>query len=75
METPQKTLNAWKRLKHAASRAVVNAGGTISHQHGVGVEHKQYLEAEKGSIGIHTLQEMFNHLDPDQRMNPDKLLP
>lgn len=75
LETPEKTLETWRRLKHAASRSIVTAGGTISHQHGVGKDHKRYLEAEKGNIGIHTLQKMFNHLDPDQRMNPDKLLP
>ena len=75
LETPEKTLKTWRRLKDAASRTIVAAGGTISHQHGVGKDHKRYLEAEKGNIGIHTLQKMFDHLDPDQRMNPDKLLP
>jgi alkyldihydroxyacetonephosphate synthase len=74
-ETPQKTLEIWRRLKHAASRTIVAAGGTISHQHGVGKDHKGYLEAEKGGLGIDTLKQIFHHLDPDQRMNPDKLLP
>jgi len=74
-ETPQKTLAAWKRLKSAASHTIVAAGGTISHQHGVGIDHKQYLAAEKGSLGIKTLQNIFNHFDPDHHMNPDKLLP
>ncbi len=74
-ETPQKTLAAWKRLKYAASQTIVAAGGTISHQHGVGTDHKQYLAAEKGSLGIKTLQNIFNHFDPDRHMNPDKLLP
>jgi alkyldihydroxyacetonephosphate synthase len=74
-ETPAETFNRWKTLKQAASQAVVSCGGTISHQHGVGVDHKQYLKAEKGSLGISTLQQIFSHLDPDQRMNPNKLLP
>jgi alkyldihydroxyacetonephosphate synthase len=74
-ETPAKTLEAWKRLKQAASQTIVAAGGTISHQHGVGTDHKEYMTAEKGDIGIQTLQKMFNHLDPERQMNPGKLLP
>jgi alkyldihydroxyacetonephosphate synthase len=74
-ESPGQTLETWQGIKHAASRAVVAAGGTISHQHGVGRDHRQYLSFEKGVLGISTLREVFNHVDPDQRMNPDKLLP
>ena len=32
--------------------AIVAHGGTISHQHGVGVDHAPYLEAEKGPLGL-----------------------
>jgi alkyldihydroxyacetonephosphate synthase len=74
-EASGKTLETWKRLKQAASRTIVAAGGTISHQHGVGTDHKKYMAAEKGAIGIQTLEKMFNHLDPEHRMNPGKLLP
>jgi alkyldihydroxyacetonephosphate synthase len=75
LDSPQMTLDLWKRLKIAASRTIVTAGGTISHQHGVGNDHKGYLAAEKGTLGIDMLQNVFSHLDPTQRMNPDKLLP
>ena len=51
------------------------SGGTISHQHGVGLDHKNYLQAEKGTVGIDTLKSVFDHLDPEQRMNPGKLVP
>lgn len=74
-DTPQKTLENWRTLKQAASRAIVNAGGTISHHHGIGKDHSPYLEAEKGSIGINTLHRVFNYLDPNGQMNPGKLLP
>jgi alkyldihydroxyacetonephosphate synthase len=73
--TPSKTLEAWKRLKRSASQTISAAGGTISHQHGVGTDHKEYMTAEKGAIGIQTLEQMFNHLDPKHQMNPGKLLP
>ena len=74
-ETPPETLNRWRKIKQAASQAVVSVGGTISHQHGVGLDHRPYLVSEKGAIGISTLQQILLHLDPDQRMNPTKLVP
>ena len=38
-ETPDQTLEAWRRLKQVASQTIVAIGGTISHQHGVGTDH------------------------------------
>ncbi|MGD2270588.1 MAG: FAD-binding oxidoreductase [Desulfobacterales bacterium] len=73
-QTPQETLSRWQELKRTASQALVDAGGTISHQHGVGRDHRTYLPGEKGALGISTLQQIFSHLDPSQRMNPGKLL-
>ncbi len=75
LERPRATLEAWNSAKQSASRAIVEAGGTISHQHGIGKDHRPYLKAEKGALGISTLKTVFNHLDPGQQMNPDKLLP
>ena len=74
-EDLRKTLDAWQGIKHAASQKIIAAGGTISHQHGVGSDHRKYLSAEKGDIGVAMLRNIFSHLDPDQLMNPDKLLP
>jgi alkyldihydroxyacetonephosphate synthase len=74
-DSPEATLEMWRALKNAASDAIVKNGGTISHQHGVGVDHRRYLEAEKGRIGIETMRRVLSSLDPDGRMNPGKLLP
>ena len=68
------TLARWKKLKRAASEQIVRIGGTISHQHGVGRDHAPYLPAEKGPLGMETLQTLFHHFDPDCRLNPGKLL-
>jgi len=73
--SPEETLERWKAMKQAASRTVVKMGGTISHQHGVGLDHRDYLAAEKSAVGIRMLKAIFHHLDPDQRMNPGKLVP
>jgi alkyldihydroxyacetonephosphate synthase len=63
----------WLRLKTAMSKAIVAHGGTISHQHGVGVDHAPYLPAEKGALGMDLIRAMSRELDPDGLMNPGKL--
>ncbi|WP_317201287.1 FAD-binding oxidoreductase [Janthinobacterium sp.] len=65
----------WRLLKGAVSRAIVDNGGTISHQHGVGSDHAPYLEAEKGALGIGAMRAMLRHFDPQALMNPGTLLP
>lgn len=73
-ETPEQTLERWQRTKAAASEAVVANGGTISHQHGVGLDHAPYLPREKGETGMQTLQSLVSSFDPSKIMNPGKLL-
>ncbi len=70
---PDQMLAVWRRLKDAASRAIVEEGGTISHQHGVGIDHKPYLESEKGALGMALLADAASRCDPDGILNPGKL--
>lgn len=72
---PDETLQHWRLLKSAASQAIVAGQGTISHQHGVGLDHTPYLTAEKGILGVQALHDAFRRFDPDGIMNPGKLLP
>lgn len=67
-------LARWKKLKYATSELIVRNRGTISHQHGVGADHAPYLPIEKGPLGIATLKALAKHFDPEQRLNPGKLL-
>ncbi|WP_324668041.1 FAD-binding oxidoreductase [Geochorda subterranea] len=71
---PEENLRRWQVLKSAASRAIVACGGTISHQHGVGIDHLPYLEAEKGALGMDLLSALCRTLDPGGIMNPGKLV-
>jgi alkyldihydroxyacetonephosphate synthase len=71
----EQDLARWRTLKEAVSLAIVDNGGTISHQHGVGSDHAPYLAAEKGEAGIAAMRALFRHFDPQQLMNPGKLLP
>lgn len=71
---PQETLRRWQRLKAAGSQAVIQYGGTISHQHGVGLDHAPYLAAEKGLLGMEMLRAVVHAFDPDSLLNPGKLI-
>ncbi len=73
-EDPDQTLQRWQAMKSAASQAIMDHKGTISHQHGVGSDHAPYLAAEKGKLGIEILGNIMNHFDPQGIMNPGKLL-
>jgi alkyldihydroxyacetonephosphate synthase len=71
---PGEELEQWSRAKRAASEAIVAAGATISHHHGVGVDHAPYLRAEVGDRGLSALRALKRELDPAGVMNPGKLL-
>ena len=64
-----------QRLKAAACRAIVSAGGTITHHHAVGRDHAAYVEAEYGALGLDVLRAVKDRVDPAGIMNPGKLLP
>ncbi len=71
---PDETLERWRALKAAASRAIVELGGTISHQHGVGRDHAPYLGAEKGPLGMAHLEDAVRRFDPTSIMHPGVLI-
>jgi alkyldihydroxyacetonephosphate synthase len=65
----------WGAVKRAASEAIVAHGGTITHHHAVGRDHRTCMEAEIGQSGIDVLRAVKEQLDPTGIMNPGKLLP
>ncbi|MBN1661250.1 MAG: FAD-binding oxidoreductase [Anaerolineae bacterium] len=71
---PAETLGRWQVLKAAASQAIVACGGTISHQHGVGIDHLPYMGEEKGALGMAALGDLCGRFDPSGIMNPGKLV-
>jgi alkyldihydroxyacetonephosphate synthase len=68
-------LAQWRAAKTAASEAIVAGGGTITHHHAIGRDHRQWLAAEDGELGIEVLRAAKQRLDPAGIMNPGKLLP
>lgn len=57
-----------------ALRAVVDAGGTFSHHHGVGRSKASAMRSEQGA-GVEVLRELKRVLDPAGILNPGALLP
>lgn len=70
----ESTWSRWRDLKSAVSEAIVKAGGTISHQHGVGKDHAPYLEVEKGETAMAALAAIVNHFDPQAVLASGNLL-
>ncbi|MFF0226779.1 FAD-binding oxidoreductase [Streptomyces sp. NPDC004629] len=65
----------WATAKHAANDAVLAAGGTISHHHGVGTDHRDWYVREAGPLGVAALRAVKRRLDPEGLLNPGILLP
>ena len=68
-------LDQWRAAKTAASEAIMAGGGTITHHHAIGRDHRRWLPAETGPLGIEVLRAAKERLDPAGIMNPGKLLP
>lgn len=64
----------WAAAKDAASRAIAAAGGTVTHHHAVGRDHRPYLEGEIGPLGVEILRAVKRTLDPRGIMNPGALV-
>ncbi|WP_326579614.1 FAD-binding oxidoreductase [Actinacidiphila glaucinigra] len=65
----------WAHAKAAANEAILAAGGTITHHHGVGTDHRDWYVREAGPLGIEALRAVKDALDPDGLLNPGILLP
>ncbi|MFI7447766.1 FAD-binding oxidoreductase [Nonomuraea sp. NPDC049714] len=68
-------LAQWERAKAAANEAIVGAGGTISHHHGVGRDHRDAYATEIGPLGTAILRAVKNEVDPTGILNPGVLIP
>ncbi|MCK9251028.1 MAG: FAD-binding oxidoreductase [Solirubrobacteraceae bacterium] len=65
----------WRAAKAAANAAILATGASISHHHGVGVDHRDALAEEIGPLGVAVLRATKAALDPDGILNPGVLVP
>lgn len=68
-------IEQWRRAKTAASEAMVRTGATITHHHAVGADHRPWMRAEVGDLGVDILRAVKATLDPAGILNPGKLIP
>jgi len=71
---PEEAIARWAVLKRAASEAIVQSGGTISHHHGVGSWHAPWFPREAGEAGVRAVAAVAQELDPQGILNPGVLL-
>jgi len=64
----------WQAAKAAAGEAILAAGGSITHHHGVGSQHRELYPREVGQLGIEVLRAVKATLDPAGILNPGILL-
>jgi alkyldihydroxyacetonephosphate synthase len=62
----------YRAVWDAGQRAVLAAGGSLSHHHGVGLNRSRFV-AEALGTGVDVLQSVKDTLDPNGVLNPGKL--
>jgi alkyldihydroxyacetonephosphate synthase len=65
----------WRLIKNKVTDVIVAAGGSLSHHHGIGLEHVKWMQQYWGPLGIRVLKSIKHELDPKAIMNPRKLVP
>jgi alkyldihydroxyacetonephosphate synthase len=64
----------WDEIKAAASEAVVAAGGTITHHHAVGRDHRPWYDRQRPDPFARALRSAKHELDPAGTLNPGVLV-
>ncbi|MBI4218718.1 MAG: FAD-binding oxidoreductase [Chloroflexi bacterium] len=70
---PGSEVSMWREIKSAASEAVARAGGTITHHHAVGRDHKVWYSREVPGPFLAALRAAKRELDPNGVLNPGVL--
>jgi alkyldihydroxyacetonephosphate synthase len=71
--TPEEVEAKYEQVWQVGLEAAHQAGGTLSHQHGVGLLKAPWMPIEHGPTGFALLQAIKSHLDPNNILNPGKL--
>tara|TARA_B110001450_G_scaffold14121_1_gene13282 strand:- start:3657 stop:5345 length:1689 start_codon:yes stop_codon:yes gene_type:complete len=67
-------LDNWRKLKLIANDLVVGLGGTVTHHHAVGRDHRSGYEQQSPELYRQTLAAAKAHLDPKAVLNPGVLI-
>jgi alkyldihydroxyacetonephosphate synthase len=67
-------LEQWDAVKAAAGEAIAAAGGTITHHHAVGRDHRPWYDRQRPEPFAAALRAAKRELDPAAIMNPGVLI-
>jgi D-lactate dehydrogenase (cytochrome) len=67
-------LDEASRLNERMVARALAMGGTCTGEHGVGYGKMKFLAAEHGETGLDVMRAIKRALDPDNRMNPGKIV-
>lgn len=68
-------LDQWRDLKVAANEVVVSSGGTVTHHHAVGRDHRRHgYDAQRPELFARALAAAKAELDPNGTLNPGVLI-
>jgi alkyldihydroxyacetonephosphate synthase len=67
-------LEQWLEMKSAASDAILAAGGTITHHHAVGRDHRPWYDAQRPGPFASALRAAKAAVDPAGLLNPGVLI-
>jgi alkyldihydroxyacetonephosphate synthase len=67
-------LEQWDEIKAAVSEALVEAGGTITHHHAVGRDHRPWYDRQRPEPFAEALRAAKHALDPAGVLNPGVLI-
>jgi alkyldihydroxyacetonephosphate synthase len=64
----------WDEIKAAVSDAVIDSGGTITHHHAVGRDHRPWYDRQRPDPFADALRAAKRELDPKSVLNPGVLI-
>lgn len=67
-------LEHWAKIKAAASEALLRCGGTITHHHAVGRDHRRWYDEQRPAGFARALRAVKHELDPAGVLNPGVLI-
>ena len=70
----QAFLEQWEPLSNAVYDLVLEFGGSISAEHGIGVMKRDLLAEKKSSVEMNLMRTIKQSLDPYNIMNPGKVI-
>ncbi|SNU00773.1 alkyldihydroxyacetonephosphate synthase [Ruaniaceae bacterium KH17] len=67
------SISEYDGVKSTIQQAFIDNGATLSHHHGVGLEHAPWMEGDISKGGVELIQGLFEFADPKHVLNPRKV--